>query len=136
MENMPWVFCGAQERHHRHGTVCPGTGLCARTEDHKQHLVLEGSLAPFWCLADWTQRQPYKGEQEQRQQVQQVQQVQTETETGLDPEWIEVLMFGEPQRGTFKVFTEVPLPGDLVIDDLSEFMAQQMDKIRARGQTP
>lgn len=69
MENMPWVYCGRTERHPAHGPTCPGSGLCAVTDDHPQHLVLEGSLAPFWCLADWTQRQPYKGEQEQRRKT-------------------------------------------------------------------
>lgn len=62
----PWVFCGRQEEHLGHGATCPGTGLCANKHDHRQHLVLSGSLAPFWCLADQSLRQPWKGELEQR----------------------------------------------------------------------
>jgi hypothetical protein len=49
MENMPWVFCGRRERHHAHGVTCPGTGTCGNRDTHDEHLVLEGSLAPFWC---------------------------------------------------------------------------------------
>lgn len=37
-------------------------GLCAERTDHKPHTVNEGSLAPFICTADQTQREPYRSE--------------------------------------------------------------------------
>jgi hypothetical protein len=69
MENQPWVFCGREGQHTAHGTVCPGTGLCAQKDDHPPHLVVTGSLAPYWCTAIQTDRQPFKGEQEQRRRA-------------------------------------------------------------------
>jgi len=44
-----WVFCGRREPHPAHGVVCPGTGKCGDWQVHDEHLVLTGSLAPFWC---------------------------------------------------------------------------------------
>jgi hypothetical protein len=34
-------------------------GLCANREDHGPHLVKEGSLAPYWCTADQSKREPF-----------------------------------------------------------------------------
>lgn len=38
-------------------------GLCSNKEDHDAHTVTEGSLAPFWCSADQSQREPWRSEQ-------------------------------------------------------------------------
>lgn len=37
-------------------------GLCANRDDHKPHLVREGSLAPYLCTADQSRRLPYAAE--------------------------------------------------------------------------
>jgi hypothetical protein len=37
-------------------------GLCADREDHRPHRVTEGSLAPFWCTAEQSQRLPHAAE--------------------------------------------------------------------------
>jgi hypothetical protein len=50
MENQPWVFCDRMETHTAHGPTCPGTGNCGSRDTHEPHLVLTGSLAPFWCF--------------------------------------------------------------------------------------
>lgn len=41
----------------------PPLGLCNNREDHEPHDVYEGSLAPFRCTANQTQREPYASEQ-------------------------------------------------------------------------
>lgn len=41
-------------------------GLCANKDDHFGHPVLEGSLAPFWCTAIQSQREPFRSEQRRR----------------------------------------------------------------------
>jgi hypothetical protein len=43
------------------------TGLCANKEDHEAHLVLEGSMAPFWCTAIQSDREPWRSEQRRRE---------------------------------------------------------------------
>lgn len=45
-------------------------GLCANREDHEPHLVTVGSLAPFWCTADQSQREPFRSEQQRREEQQ------------------------------------------------------------------
>jgi hypothetical protein len=47
---MPWVFCGRWEHHPAHGHTCPGTGKCGHGKTHDAHLVLEGTLQPYWCF--------------------------------------------------------------------------------------
>lgn len=42
-------------------------GLCANRGEHDPHLVTEGSLAPFYCSADQTQREPYRSEHKRQQ---------------------------------------------------------------------
>lgn len=49
-EGTPWVFCDRMERHTAHGTTCPGTGRCGERSVHEPHLVVDGSLAPYWCF--------------------------------------------------------------------------------------
>lgn len=34
------------------------SGLCGRRDEHEPHDVLEGSLAPFWCHAVQSKREP------------------------------------------------------------------------------
>lgn len=41
-------------------------GLCANKEDHEAHLVLTGSLAPFWCTAIQSDREPWRSEQRRK----------------------------------------------------------------------
>lgn len=41
-------------------------GLCAIKDDHHAHPVLDGSLAPFWCTADQSQREPWRSEQRRK----------------------------------------------------------------------
>ena len=40
------------------GTGQEPDGLCGDRGEHRAHLVTEGSLAPFWCTADQTAREP------------------------------------------------------------------------------
>lgn len=44
-------------------------GLCADKEDHDPHLVLTGSLAPYWCTAIQSTREPFASEQRRRNNV-------------------------------------------------------------------
>jgi hypothetical protein len=44
------------------GTGHEPDGLCARRDEHRAHMVAEGSLAPFWCTADQAQREPGRSE--------------------------------------------------------------------------
>jgi hypothetical protein len=41
-------------------------GLCGDRSPHPAHQVDEGSLAPFWCTADQSQREPYRSEARRR----------------------------------------------------------------------
>lgn len=43
-------------------------GLCAVREDHLPHVVETGSLAPFICTADQSQREPFRSEQRRSRQ--------------------------------------------------------------------
>lgn len=38
------------------------SGLCPYRGEHEPHEVTIGSLAPFWCTADQSQREPYRSE--------------------------------------------------------------------------
>lgn len=53
-------FLAANE--HLIGTGEEPDGLCANKEDHRPHLVTEGSLAPFWCTAIQADREPFRSE--------------------------------------------------------------------------
>jgi hypothetical protein len=44
------------------GTGHEPDGLCGRRDEHRAHMVVEGSLAPFWCTADQSQREPGSSE--------------------------------------------------------------------------
>lgn len=44
-------------------------GLCADKNDHDAHPVLDGSLAPFWCTADQSQREPWRSEQRRKESI-------------------------------------------------------------------
>lgn len=37
-------------------------GLCANREEHRPHPVFTGSLAPYWCTADQSERLPFAAE--------------------------------------------------------------------------
>lgn len=41
-------------------------GLCADKMDHEPHLVTAGSLAPFWCTAVQSDREPWRSEQRRK----------------------------------------------------------------------
>lgn len=41
-------------------------GLCADKADHDPHLVVQGSLAPFWCTAIQSDREPWRSEQRRK----------------------------------------------------------------------
>lgn len=41
-------------------------GLCANKEDHEAHLVVIGALAPFWCTAVQSDREPWRSEQRRK----------------------------------------------------------------------
>jgi hypothetical protein len=43
-----------------------GSGLCANRAEHAPHLVVEGSLAPYWCHADQSRRLPGAAERGRR----------------------------------------------------------------------
>lgn len=43
------------------------TGLCANRGDHDPHMVKTGSLAPYWCTADQSRREPYQSERRRRE---------------------------------------------------------------------
>lgn len=40
------------------GTGEEPNGLCGNRAEHTPHLVTEGTLAPFWCTADQSTREP------------------------------------------------------------------------------
>lgn len=50
------------EQEHLIGTGEEPDGLCANRQEHRPHLVTEGSLAPFWCTANQDDREPYRSE--------------------------------------------------------------------------
>lgn len=48
------------------GMMALPAGLCADKDDHEPHLVLVGSLAPFWCTAVQSDREPWRSEQRRK----------------------------------------------------------------------
>lgn len=49
------------------GETKPAEGLCANREDHQPHLVESGSLAPYWCTADQSRREPGRSERRRKE---------------------------------------------------------------------
>jgi hypothetical protein len=47
------------------GTGEEPDGLCGDRSEHRAHLVTEGSLAPFWCTADQSTREPGRSQRRQ-----------------------------------------------------------------------
>lgn len=45
------------------------TGLCGNREDHAPHDVRAGGLAPFWCTADQSKREPYASEKARQEAI-------------------------------------------------------------------
>jgi hypothetical protein len=44
------------------GTGHEPDGLCGNRTPHPAHMVREGTLAPFWCTANESQREPGRSE--------------------------------------------------------------------------
>lgn len=44
-------------------------GLCADKSEHRPHLVSSGSLAPFWCTADQSERLPFAAERRRNDDI-------------------------------------------------------------------